>query len=349
MKTEELEGRLEAMLAARAAQLDVPEREWSELAEVQPQAIPPRRRFVPVAAAAALVALLTAGAVLVASDDGERVTTGGPAATGTTAPGTPAFVAETEQVLLHAAALTIDIVDPKAGRRSFSAPAPEVHSDPGMVNEYTTLELTWQEHGVEMRLYVYFTSDGTDWWSKEIRTYDGRAQGEWITYEGEFFRSKLGTPFTGDLDLQAEDHGVTGRLRLTGLSLEAFRRPDVCRAPTAPRAVAARKVQVDVGMPSGATADLLDTATCQVRNDGIDFRWVAEDPAVATVATEPAVDPSGHRVLVTGKAVGVTRVRVAAVRRTSGEVVAEGTAEVRVAPPSATGPAAATASPGTTP
>jgi hypothetical protein len=97
-----------------------------------------------------------------------------------------------------------------------------VSSDPGDPN-YQTLELTWTEHGVEMRWYVYVRSDGLEWWSDEMRTYDGSAAGEWVTFTGDFFRSPLGEAYTGELDVTAADHGVTSRLRVGGLTLAAFR------------------------------------------------------------------------------------------------------------------------------
>lgn len=328
MKTDDLERRLEELFASQAADLDVPARQWSGLPEVRSSAVaPPRRHLVPLASAAALVAVLTS-AVLLSSGDGERVTTRGSAATGSTTPGlaAPAFVVETKQVSLQAAALTVEITDGRE-RRSFSAPAPQVTGDPGTMNEYTTLELTWQEHDVEMRLYIYFRSDGTDWWSNEIRTYDGRKQGEWITYEGEFFRSKLGSPFTGDLDLQAKDHGVTGRLRLTGMTLEAFRRPEACRNPKAPLALDAGVARAVVGIGPlssyGIAVQLLDTATCRTVPAGdLSFVWTVEHPAIA------AVQPVGARADIKGLTLGTTAVRVQAER--AGRVVSEATVVVEV-------------------
>ena len=47
--------------------------------------------------------------------------------------------------------------------------------------------------GVEMRLNIYFASDGHDWWANEIRTYNGKSPGDWIEYTGTFFRTPLGT------------------------------------------------------------------------------------------------------------------------------------------------------------
>lgn len=73
-------------------------------------------------------------------------------------------------------------------------------SDPGTAT-YRTLEVTWQEHGTEMRVHLYFTADTTHWWVNEIRTYNGRTPGDWITYTGEFFKTPQGSPFVGNLDL----------------------------------------------------------------------------------------------------------------------------------------------------
>lgn len=92
-----------------------------------------------------------------------------------------------------------------------------VHGDPGD-GLYWTLEAEWFENGLPMRLYMYFTSDGTDWWVTSIRTYDGTDRGEWVIYEGEFFRSPLGEPFAGNLDLTDPDRGCS--LRMADLRIE---------------------------------------------------------------------------------------------------------------------------------
>jgi hypothetical protein len=78
----------------------------------------------------------------------------------------------------------------------------DVHSDPG-TSQYTTLELTWMENAVEMRLYIYFNSDGTSWWSNEMRTYNGMAGSaeDWIYYYDTYFKTAVGSSFTGDLDV----------------------------------------------------------------------------------------------------------------------------------------------------
>jgi hypothetical protein len=99
----------------------------------------------------------------------------------------------------------------------------EVSSDPGD-SVYCSLEITWHEKDVEMRLYIYFYSDGVDWWSDEFRTYDGKTQAEWIYYYGRFFESPVGTAFTGDFEEVSSDTGntYTGKVYFQSLTLQAF-------------------------------------------------------------------------------------------------------------------------------
>jgi hypothetical protein len=100
----------------------------------------------------------------------------------------------------------------------------EVGGDPGD-SDLQTLELIWMEHGVEMRLNIYFVSNGQDWWAKELRTYNGLAgnDSDWgMRYKGTFFRRPLGSPFVGDLDVTATQDGITTHLYAHGLRLQAF-------------------------------------------------------------------------------------------------------------------------------
>ncbi|MBI2327805.1 hypothetical protein HYU92_05810 [Candidatus Curtissbacteria bacterium] len=55
-------------------------------------------------------------------------------------------------------------------------------SDPGKVNQ--TLELTWYENDIEMRLNIYFVAEGNNWKVSEVRTYNGQKPGDWIFYNG---------------------------------------------------------------------------------------------------------------------------------------------------------------------
>ena len=99
----------------------------------------------------------------------------------------------------------------------------EITSDPGDAAS-CTLELIWNEHGNEMRLNMYFRSDGTYWWANEIRTYDSQSpNSDWIYYTGVFFKSKLGSAFAGDVDLTCDaNSSIQGKIHFKGLELQPF-------------------------------------------------------------------------------------------------------------------------------
>jgi len=96
----------------------------------------------------------------------------------------------------------------------------QVHSDPGWPT-YTTLELIWTELGREMRFFIYFKANTSNWWSEEMRTYDGQQPySDWLYYYGGFFQSPIGQAFRGDVDLSnAAQDAIRGRLHLGGLTL----------------------------------------------------------------------------------------------------------------------------------
>lgn len=85
-----------------------------------------------------------------------------------------------------------------------------------------TLEWTWQQHGVEMRLNLYLASDGATWWASEIRTYDGLERGGWLTATGRFFERPLGSAYEGPVDMALADADAgsgIGRIRIDRLVL----------------------------------------------------------------------------------------------------------------------------------
>jgi|GEM_PF-2253060 len=169
-----------------------------------------RSRMRPVAAAAAVAAVTVGGLVVATRAPEERP----PAVADQFA----AINWSTENVTFAASSFAIDV-----NGQTFTAsdPAIDFDGDPGN-DEFQTLEVTWMENGVEMRWYVYFASDGTDWWVEEFRTYNGDPDGDWVTFDGEFFRTPLGTPFSGDVDLDAIQDGVTSRVRIDNMVLQPF-------------------------------------------------------------------------------------------------------------------------------
>ena len=129
-----------------------------------------------------------------------------------------AFSWGTQMATLAADRLTVDV-----GGRAFVGPqhVRYVVSDPGSAT-YRTLELSWQDHGTEMRLNLYLGADRTSWWIDQIRTYDGRDPGNWIYYLGPSFRTPLGQSFSGNLNLFGVGIGGFGRLQIWGMELGAF-------------------------------------------------------------------------------------------------------------------------------
>ena len=168
--------------------------------------------------------LVAAGALLLVAIGGGVLGAGGgrQAAVG---PGPTAMAANdqiswsTEVVALTAREFTIT-----AGGRTFRAATPKVDisSDPGNAT-YRTLEATWQEHGVEMRLSLYFGGDASTWWVSEVRIYNGAAGGKWLYAKGPFFQTPLGAGWAGDQDILMTDvdgvGGGPGSVHLGGLTL----------------------------------------------------------------------------------------------------------------------------------
>jgi hypothetical protein len=141
----------------------------------------------------------------------------------------------TPQVRLDGTSFSI-LTEGTAGAQTFTADEANVivHSDPGDA-AYQTLELEWLENGVEQRWYIYFESDGKDWWASEMRTYDGQSPAsDWVYFEGPHFRTPLGSAWSGDLDLTASDHGVKARLRMRIAHLQAFLSRDPATNVTPP-------------------------------------------------------------------------------------------------------------------
>jgi hypothetical protein len=113
----------------------------------------------------------------------------------------------TEVVDLQAADFWIDT----AGKRFLGTGQMRVSSDPGNAT-YRTLELTWLEHGAEMRVNLYFGGDATHWWIDEIRTYDGTAQSpDWLFYSVPEIRAPISQPWVGNVHLTSIGSSQPGR------------------------------------------------------------------------------------------------------------------------------------------
>jgi hypothetical protein len=182
---------------------------------------------------------------------------------------------------------TADDLRIEAGGETFLGGVPDVpvQHDPGLPDEGMTFERTWEEHGLQMRLYIYLTSDGTDWWSDEIRIYDGSSDGEWVTFTGIFFRASLGQEFRGDLDLpaDAEAHDGEGRVAMSGVHMQAFLPPAECSAPAGPYVLDLTYPDIQMAEAFSADSRLRDR-NCDVISDLSEFRftYAPQDPSIVT-------------------------------------------------------------------
>lgn len=168
------------------------------------------------------VLLAAAGALLLVAIGGGVLSVGsGPQATGL--PGLTGVPAVNDQISWRTdvVALTAREFSIVVGGVTFRAATPkiDIHSDPGNAT-YRTLEATWQENGVEMRLYLYFGGDESAWWVDEVRIYNGAANGDWLAARGIFFKTPLGAAWAGDQDI-AMGPGVVHFAGMT-LAMHAF-------------------------------------------------------------------------------------------------------------------------------
>lgn len=316
------EDRIRNVLANQADAMRVPERIASdEFAKVVEFPTPRRHPRLLIATAAA--GLLLAAGLAVAQRRTDSPGNNAPSAT------TTSFHFETPTVLLDAASVEVTVAN-----KTFVPPSDVlVEGDPGIGNESTTLELTWHDQGVEQRISIYFTSDGTNWWATEIRTYDGNANAEWITEQGEYFKSPLGHAFVGDLYLP--------NLKIHDMHLEAFRRPSACDSPTGPLALIANFPNIDsVAGGYGATLKLVDTTTClPVAVSNYTFEYQSDDPTVATLSSPqldiPDYPPTLTRVDLRLMSPGQTVIHVSA-KDQAGAVVGTADMHIRVRPGDAT-------------
>lgn len=240
---------------------------------VTEEASPPRRTTLLLGVAAA-IGLVIAGLLVVAGRD----TGSAPADREEVPADAPAPASSFETPTVRLAADSVEVVT-EAGTFVPTADV-VVTGDPGMPDEYTSIELRWLEGGAEQRIHMHFASDGVSWWADEIRVYDGTSRSEWVepAMTGRFFETPLGEPYRGEVGLV--------NLRISGMTLQAFLPPSVCEGPAAPIALVSDYPSIDgsAGEGFGASFQVYDTATCRpLPIADFSFAYLIDDPAVATV------------------------------------------------------------------
>jgi hypothetical protein len=322
---DDLESQLRELFDRQAAGISTSNRVWDDAPMVVAAEHGPRRHARPrsalVAAVTVAAAVLLVVGIIGAAPTHDAVRVGGQ-------PGTATRVHfATPQVRFDASAMEIE-----ANGQIFTAGGAEVgvHSDPGYAS-YQTLELEWQEHGVPMRLYLYFSADAHDWWVSSLTTYNGRSQPDSIEYRGPFFRTSLRTAFAGDVDLAPSGAPLGAHLHITNLRLQPFLPPAACATQTGAYAIVSNEgndISLDAAGSSGSavfddTVTLYDRATCRpVSTPGrFTYDFMSSEPGVVS-AVGQGCDPQGlpagycdtHVYLsLTAKALGRATVHITAV------------------------------------
>ena len=287
---DDLETRLRELFEHQAVGIGGNGHAWHDAPMVADE-LEPRRR--PRARAAAIAAVAVAASVLLVIG----IVATAPARDALTVGGQPGSSVPlhfaTEQVRFDASALKI-----AANGRTFTAAGSQVdvNSDPGYAT-YQTLELGWHEHGVAMRLYFYFAADAHDWWVSSLTTYNGHAEPDSIEYRGPFFRTPLGSAYTGDVDLvPAEAPGA--HLRIANMRLQPFLPPPLCNTQTGAYAIESNDgAQISLDAPGSVfddTVTLYDRARCRpVSTPGrFIYQFTSSTRGVVSVQGE-GCDPSG--------------------------------------------------------
>lgn len=127
------------------------------------------------------------------------------------------------------ARLVADDFNLQIGNRTFhgipdNGTAFQVSSNPGSGSNQT-LEMIWQEQGVEMRLFIYFQRVNNTWSVSEVRTYNGQNPGGWLFYSGNAFGSHaIGNPVIyPTLSLTSDNQSaIVGTINLTNARLTPF-------------------------------------------------------------------------------------------------------------------------------
>lgn len=123
-------------------------------------------------------------------------------------------------------------IDANGTALNTETPLLKVDGDPGSL-AYWTLEVTWIEAGLEQRLNLYFKADAQSWWIDEVRVYDNVGpQPDWASFpQGPHFRTLLGQPFEGDIDLAGKGRNGPVRLQIAGAVLAVAPRPSFVQPP----------------------------------------------------------------------------------------------------------------------
>jgi hypothetical protein len=229
----------------------------------------------------------------------------------------------------------------------------DVKSDPGL--EKSTLELTWREDGVQMRMFMYFQMlDNGMWEMYDLRTYNATGS-DWLYYSTT---DKLGNPvksLPGYRNYQHERVFVSkdgsGKIYCKDCGITAF------KSSAPPPSIYGYAIDFRIGLPEnetiilstdpgagyGVNAVLFDSSGNIVTDQSnFSYKWRAENDSVINIYSRSIPYPDGNcaykilapcpnfNVQISGKAPGISRVLLDVKRKSDNVIVASNAFTVRV-------------------
>lgn len=166
-----------------------------------------------------------------------------------------------------------------------------LHSDPGV--DKTTLEVIWNENGVEMRMFLYFQKIENNMWELyEVRSYNGQSQGDWIYYKeslGNKISSLIGQHNYADSRIFVPTNGQDVEISCKKCDINAFMPLKVFPVP------GSYSLTPLIGLPNGEIITLstdpkygygVNVILCDSQNQTVvaqgdfNYQWNVGDPQI---------------------------------------------------------------------
>lgn len=228
--------------------------------------------------------------------------------------------------------------------------------------QYGTLELTWRENGVDMRLNLYFKRNETNIWEMyDLRAYNGQERGDWIYFSP---KDSLGNQTSSLVGYHTYAYERTYLPLSTEIDAEIYCKECSINA-FMPRSVPLSSfgfgIDFRIGLTGNETITLttdpmsgygvngrLVDASQKIVIDQSDYTyiWSVRNENIVSINTQSIPYPEGKcvydilppcphlNVQMVGKNPGVTQVRLEVKRLSDQAIIASGSFDVKVVNPS---------------
>lgn len=252
----------------------------------------------------------------------------------------------------------------RLGDRYFYGQEPiNISSD--MSSTHTTLEMTWKENGIDMRMYMYFRRLDTNMWEMyDLRTYNNSGT-DWIYYSPQdvlgnsttsllghrnYYAQRFFAPInpTIDAEIICNDCSITAFIpKLIPISSYGYG-IDLRTGLTNDKTIT---VSTDPLSGYGINAVLVDSSQkVVIDQDKFEYSWRAENPGYLNIAPQSIPYPDNQcaydikppcplmNLQISGKSPGVTDVILDIYRKDDGVVIASTSFPVKIIDLSASSP-----------